>query len=353
MAPKVAIVGTGAMALVMMSTFAKAGVEVSAVVSRSAERAQNVARWTGRPIGTTDLNSVLERADIDAIYVANRPSEHAAAVIAALRAGKAVLCEKPIATSSSELVAIVEAAAETRTLCMEAIWTQCLPSYRQFLSYARSGRWGTPRSLVATFSYPAAGAELLAFQSPERGGVLLDRGIYLIALAVSLFGEVDRVDAQLSFSDQGVDTEAFLLLGHRSGARSQLATSFDRQMSNTAQLHCSEGLIEIRDPLIGSEAVSTVRSHFRSLTQQKKFPDSLSSRLKARLRQNSQIRQLKRFIDGPKMHRTGFGSDEYLSQAEHFFALLSAKKVESDIVPLSLSIQVMEIIDRAKRMNNR
>ena len=70
---KFAVVGTGAMAATMMSTFARAGVRVLAVVSKSKERASRFASAFDISSAETNLTAVLERSDIDAVYIVNAP----------------------------------------------------------------------------------------------------------------------------------------------------------------------------------------------------------------------------------------------------------------------------------------
>ena len=73
------------------------GAIISAVASRSVERAQAYAQKHSIPDISDDYQALVERDDIDLVYNALPPSEHAAMTIAALRAGKPVLCEKPFA----------------------------------------------------------------------------------------------------------------------------------------------------------------------------------------------------------------------------------------------------------------
>jgi predicted dehydrogenase len=335
----------------MTMAMASAGVRVNAVASACPERAAAFAKSNGIAAGSSDLQSVLGRADVDAVYVANAPKQHAATVIAALRAGKAVLCEKPMATSEAEMVAIIKAAEQTGLLCMEAIWTLCLPTYRRFFDYARSGDWGEPKSLIASFSYPIGETDDEKAIPAERAGVLLDRGIYLVALALSVFGGVKEITTQIQFDVSGTDTAAFLQLEHHTGAHSQLAASFDCLMPNNASLHCSRGMLEIQSPLIGSEMLSTRKSDLLYTLSQKDERPSFAKNLKQRLRRSPGIRRLKRTLDQPTCHHFAFGDSGYAPQLGHFLALLDGKKAESDIVPLKLSLEIIQIIDQARKIS--
>lgn len=346
---KFAVVGTGLMAAAMMSTFAKAGIRVTAVVSRDPERAHRFAQAFGIPFSAASVGSVVERSDVDAVYIASAPQDHASNCMVALEAGKAVLCEKPIALSEAEALQIWELSRKKKTLCMEGLWTLFLPSYIRFLELSRSGRMGRPGNLVADFGYP------LGLEERQRndGGVLLDRGIYLIALALRVFGHVERVDAHLGLSNSGIDEDAFLQLHHRDGGHSQLAASFTALSSNTATLSCSRGWIRLEAPLIGSETVSTLNTSSTQRVQNAMRPPSLRAKLLRRLRENPDLRRINRAMKKPAAKQMPFGTDQYLPEINHFVGLLRRGVNESDIVPMEFSLDIQRIIERARADHSR
>jgi predicted dehydrogenase len=349
---KFAIVGTGPMAATMMSTFARAGVRVQAVVSKSEERASRFASAFDISSSETNLATVLERSDIDAVYVANAPREHATTCIAALEAGKAVLCEKPIALSEIETQGVLQAARKAQILCMEGLWTLLLPSYRRFLELSLQEASGSRSNLVAGFGYPINEETQGALLAPDRGA-MLDRGVYLIALALKVFGPVDRVDACLELTNAGVDREAFLQLRHRNGGYSQLAASFDNLLSNNATLSCSERSIHLEPPLIGSESVAIQRKP--RLNAQHVAGDSwFREKIIGKLRANSHLRRLNQAMNrSTSFQHIPFGADRYLPEVNHFIDLLRSGAQQSEVVPLNLSLGIQRIIDGARKDNAR
>ena len=345
---KFAIIGTGVMAATMMKTFSKAGIVVTAVVSRDAERAGQFAKAFAIPAGLADLDSVLRRNDVDAVYIANAPQEHAKTCIAALEAGKAVLCEKPMALSEAEAQRVVDTARRTQTLCMEGLWTFFLPTYERVLELSRTRQLGRINSLIANFGYPIRYKAQSSLPGKDRGGVLLDRGIYLIALALKVLGPVDRVDAHLNLSQFAVDEDAFLQMRHSDGTHSQLSASFNSLMSNTATLACVHGMIQMEAPLIGSEAVSILRAPDTSALGDPAQPLSFREKIKRKLSENPQLRRLNQMMKGSAFQHLPFGPDRYLPELNHFVALLRAGAQESDIVPLDLSLEIQRIIGLAR-----
>lgn len=341
------------MAASMMATFAQAGVRVAAVASRDQQRALRFARAFGIPAASEGLSSLLQSAEVDAIYIANSNAEHASTAIAALEAGKAVLCEKPLALSAAEAERVAEASRRSGSLCMEAIWTLFLPAYRRFLELARTKTYGVPAHLFADFGYPVSEDALPSLFSPTAG-VLLDRGTYLVALALNVFGPVERVDAQLGFTAHGVDNHASLQLSHSGGGQSQLSASFTSLMSNAAALACSGGIVRLDEPLIGAETVSVqLTLAERNALGDPTLPPALRQKLARRLRQWTPLRRLKRALPSARREHLSYGLDQYLPQLEHFLSLMKAGATESDVVPLEFSLAIQRVIGQARVGNLR
>jgi predicted dehydrogenase len=337
------------MAATMMLTFAQAGVRVTAVASHDPDRARRFAKAHGIPTATSDLLSLLHRTEVDAIYIANGPVDHAATTIAALEAGKPVLCEKPLALSADEAERVIHTAQQTGKLCMEGIWTPFLPAYRRFFDLARAKHCGEPAHLHADFGYPVAEDAFPRLFSPAAGGVLLDRGVYLVALALQVFGPVERVQAQLDFSSRGVESQASLQLSHSGGGQSQLSASFSTLMANNATLACSEGNIRLEEPLIGSEAVSIRHSSAeRASSQETTFPLGVKKKLAYTLRRNPRLRRLRRALPSARREHLSYGHDQYLPQLEHFLGLMKSGARESSVVSLELSMAIQRVIGQAR-----
>ena len=350
---KFGVIGTGSMAASMMPAFAQADVHVTAVASRDPQRALQFARNFGIPTVSKSLSSLLQSPEVNAIYIANSNAEHATTAIAALEAGKAVLCEKPLALSTSEAERVAEASRRTRSLCMEGIWTLLLPAYRRFLELARTKTCGVPVHLYADFGYPVSEEALPGLFSPTSG-VLLDRGIYLVALALNVFGPAEALNARLAFTPRGVDNHASLQLNHTGGGQSQLSTSFTSLMSNTAALACTGGMIRLEEPLIGAETVSVqFMSAERSAPRDPTLPIGLKQKLVHRLRQRALLRRFKLALPSARREYLSYGPDQYLPQLHHFLDLLKVGARESDVVPLELSLAIQRVIEQARADHRR
>ena len=129
-------------------------VQVAAVAARDLSRAQAYATTNGIPAAYDSYDALLARPDIDAIYNALPPSRHADLTIAALRAGKHVLCEKPFAMNAAEARAMVDAGTQSGRVLMEAFHYRYHPLFGALLDTVRSGQLGRLESIAATFVVP-------------------------------------------------------------------------------------------------------------------------------------------------------------------------------------------------------
>ncbi|MHA7873654.1 MAG: Gfo/Idh/MocA family protein, partial [Hyphococcus sp.] len=304
-------VGTGAMAEAMLAAVRHApDVRVSAVCSHAGARARAFAEAHGIDGAYDGLADMLASADINAVYVANRTRDHAAASIAALDAGKHVLCEKPFAIHGEEGAQVIAAAKASGRLFMEGLWTHFLPAYQRVKALADAQEVGAPKHLTAAYGYPSSPDARPRLFAPEDGGVVLDIAVYPLSLALRLLGDVGDLHADITRNTDGIDTHASLQLRHVNGAVSQLAASFDAMTSNTASLACAEGLISIPAPLFGAETVMVDRFATGAA------PAGASSKLKAALKQNPLLRRAKAAIGGNGEHHP-YGANQYLLQLEH------------------------------------
>lgn len=342
MSVRFGMAGTGAMAVAMLPAFRHApDADLIAVSSNSNERAQEFAATHGVEKSYGGFDAMLDDASIDAIYIANRTRDHASASIAALQAGKHVLCEKPFALNANEGEKVIAAARASGKLFMEGLWTHFLPAYQRVHDLVQTGEVGEPKQLVAGYGYPTSPEARPRLFYKDDGGVLLDIAVYPISLALRLMGPVDGVDADIKRNDEGVDTHASLQLHHGNGATSQLLASFDILTANAATIGCVEGQISIPAPLFGAEQV--VVDRFSAPANASR---GVSSGLKAALKQNPMLRRVKNALSGGEHHP--YGADQYLPQMQHFASLVERQKLQSDIASHELSLNVLRIIDRLR-----
>lgn len=273
----------------------------------------------------------------EAVYIAGRNRDHAARSLAALESGKAVLCEKPFAMTVGEAEEIVALSRQKGLLYMEAVPTPFLPAVAAALEAARSGRLGTLHTLEASFGYP------ISRQSHPRlfqadGGVLADRAVYPLMLALIALGSVERSEATVERDGQGIDVAARFILHHAGGARSDLAVSLGTLLDNSLRIEGDAAAVEVPPPLLGAQRFSVVPPG-----------RSAPSRRWRRLRQNPLVRRLCDIagrVGGSYLPHAGA---IHVHAVEHFSALFRAGAVESPVVTHERMLTVARLIEEARR----
>lgn len=346
------IIGTGQMAATMVSAMRlMSNIDVVAVCGSSFDRTKAFATQFGIAHVYVSLDEFLSQSNIDAVYIANGNVQHAPNTIASLQKGKAVLCEKPIAISEAECQQIISVANATGKLCMEAMWTHCLPSYQALFEINRQRQLGEPLHLYADFGYPVNEQDSpRMFANVMGNGVLLDRAVYPVSLAIRLMGSVKDVKAKVVKNAGGLDIHADLLLKHINGSQSQLSVSFQALLQNRATLSCQSGSASLEPPLLGSEMLKINYVNLGdSNSVQHAAQKGLKFTLKNRLKQSALLRFLKAKKAG-NTHFYSYGKSQYLPLLQHFCMMLEDKKLQSDWIPLSLSAEVQQVIAQAQTM---
>ncbi len=151
---------------------------------------QAVASVSGRnPFGIraerycNSYEALAEAKDIDGIYVGTIHPLHFPCVKMCLEAGKAVLCEKPVAMNAGELKEMIALAEEKNVFFMEAMWSRYLPAVRYVREQLAEGVYGVPRYMHITFGNAVPESNARIHRSALGGGALLDVGVYGINLA--------------------------------------------------------------------------------------------------------------------------------------------------------------------------
>ncbi|MEO8812071.1 MAG: Gfo/Idh/MocA family oxidoreductase [Caulobacteraceae bacterium] len=179
---------------------------ITAVAARDPTRARAFADEYGIEVVAEDYAALIARDDIDLIYNALPPAGHARWTIAALEAGKHVLCEKPFARDAGEARAMVEAAARARRVLLEAFHYRFHAVMRRAEALVRQGALGTLRRGAAEFHapIPRTAAEL-RWRADQGGGALMDLGCYPLHALRTLVGAEPVIDHAHGMFVSGVD----------------------------------------------------------------------------------------------------------------------------------------------------
>ena len=168
--------------------------EVVAIASRDLERARAAASELGIARAFGSYEDLLADPDVDAVYNPLPNHLHAEWTIAAARAGKHVLCEKPLATTSADAERMIQACEAEGVLLMEAFMYRLHPTWEAVTSLVASGRIGELKTVQSWFSYFNDDPGDIRNLVETGGGALYDIGCYCVNLSRMLFGaEPERV----------------------------------------------------------------------------------------------------------------------------------------------------------------
>ena len=164
--------------------------------------------------------ALLSDPEVDAVYVALANHAHRPWTLAALEAGKHVLCEKPLGLNEADVHAMAAAAAKHKRTLMEAFMYRFHPRMLALHDAARD-----VRSLHAAFSFTLRGDTDYRWQVDLGGGALLDVGCYTLDVARWFLGEPFTVHAVMH--EVGVDMSVATVLGFENGAEATTWASFE------------------------------------------------------------------------------------------------------------------------------
>jgi predicted dehydrogenase len=223
--------------------------ELIAVASRDKGRAQAFADTHSVAKAYEGYQSLYDDDDVDAVYIATPHNFHFENAKAALQAGKAVMCEKPIAIHPSELVELIQIAKASSGYLMEAMWTYFLPAIIKSQEWVKSGRIGKILQVKADFGYSTHYDPMSRMYNPHlAGGVLLDMGIYPISVPALMIDALpEQVKVVVKKAKTGVDSEVTMLFEYGDGSLANLCASFRAKLNNWAYIIGEKGYIALPD----------------------------------------------------------------------------------------------------------
>jgi predicted dehydrogenase len=245
------ITGTGAIAGLFANDLGLLPqARVTAVHSRSLEKAQDFAARFGEAKAYDDEATFLADPAIEAVYIATPNHLHAAQALKAIAAGKPVLIEKPIALASVDVEAIALSAGERGVFAMEAMWSRFLPAVRSAREQIAAGRIGAIRRIRADLSYLRPEEPGSRFYDPVLGGgAAFDLGVYPLSLVLHLLGEPQAVSGNWLAAGTRVDRRSVFRLDYPA-AVAELSCGFDRNGTNRLLIEGERGGLVFEAPFL-------------------------------------------------------------------------------------------------------
>ncbi|MBC6608795.1 Gfo/Idh/MocA family oxidoreductase [Hymenobacter sp. BT188] len=286
-----------------------------AVASRSLSKAQGFAGRHGAAHAVGSYEELLKVPGIDVVYIATPHSEHHAHSLLCLRAGLPVLCEKAFALNAAQAQEMITVAQEQRVFLMEAFWTRFFPAVTKALELVQAGVIGEVKHLVADFGFAAPyEPQGRLFNPALAGGSLLDIGVYPLFISQLFLGEPQSVRAVATRAGTGVDVNCAMVLAYASGATASVFSTLAAPTDNQCILYGTKGQLQ----LLGRfHAPDGVRLQLTGQPQAQEMP----------------------------CEKQGLG---YHYEAEQVQQCLSQGLLESPLLPLAFSLELMQQLDTVR-----
>ena len=247
---RIGVMGTGRIVEKWARDVIRAGAaEVTAIASRDEGRARQAAERYAIPRAYGSYEAMLADDVCEAVYIATPHTMHRDCAIMAMKAGKHVLCEKPIAPNAAQLREMIECARKTGVLLMEGMWTRFFPATQEIRRLAQSGELGEVRMIQADFSFETPfETRTRMFDPAQAGGALLDIGCYGLHYAMYIYGAApEKISGTAVLGQSGVDEQAVLALRFPGDRMASVACGLRVSLPDTARIHGTRGSIEARE----------------------------------------------------------------------------------------------------------
>ena len=229
--------------------------QITGLVSGHRDKAERIAAEYGVPASSIynyeNFDEIAHNPAIDAVYVALPNSMHAEYTIRAAKAGKHVLCEKPMSTNVADAEAMIAACKAARVKLMIAYRCHYEPTNLKAIQLIRSGALGQVQAIESSFGFNIAPGEWRLSKKLAGGGPLFDVGIYSLNACRYLTGEEpEHIAANASVIDQDgrfneVEENVSWTMKFPSGIVASCNTTYGANMEGFYRVHGPKGWLEV------------------------------------------------------------------------------------------------------------
>jgi len=319
------IVGTGLMGrLFPPDLVSQPGNKIVGILSRNIESAHKLAKFhnLSTDLCFTDFDAAVNRPEVHVVYLATPPSEHARQTVAAVKFKKAVLCEKPFTVNKKDALEAVEAARNEKVFLLEALFSHYTPSWVALRQIFRGKHaeislkdLGKPLHLEAHIGIPQSPETAPAlFDASCAGGALGAVSVYPINLCYAIFGVRPKsFTGRITKGPSGVDEENDVEFQYEGNATAHWTGHIRKKHAEAALVKTENGQVEIAAPWWCPSKI-TVRVNGK--------PDHV--------------------ID-VNIQGKGYGYE-----ANEVNRCLDAGLLESEVFPLDMSLDIMDLMDELR-----
>jgi predicted dehydrogenase len=284
-----------------------------AAAARNLDNAKQFAIELGFEKAYGSYKEMVQDPEVDIVYIATPHAMHMEHSILCLEHKKAVLCEKAFAMNTKEVDRMIKVSKENNTFLMEAFWTIFSAKFIKVLELSKEEGLGQLKFVKSDFMFKAEFDPDKRLYNIDLGaGSLLDIGIYPIFRSLMLLGKPTSMKTMANIRSNGVEDSISMLFGYENGAMAVLTSSFESSCHNETELCFEHGFIKfIREP------------EFPILIERNGIQEEIH-------------------IEQPE----GMG---YELEANHVMECLDSGLIESPVLPLSRSRELMEIMDAVRK----
>ncbi len=285
-----------------------------AVASRNIKKANSFQEKFDAVKAYGSYQELFEDDSVDIVYIGTPMSSHYKNMLDALEHGKHVLCEKSFTLNAKEAKHIKEIAIKKKLFVMEALWTRFNPTMNEILRSIEEGIIGEVESIEVEFSiYRDFDPESRIFSNQLGGGALLDVGIYPITFMDLIMGIKDaEVSSTSKLCETGVDIQDTVSMT-KGSVKAELYFGVNRAGENLGIINGTNGTIKVKD---------FWATQYAEVIQDNQTVDT---------------------IELP------FACNGLEYQLNHMLERINDGFTESDIMPLSKTIEVMTFMDTLRK----
>ncbi len=287
------------------------GAKLEAVASKTERKAEDLGKTFGVKKIYNNYEGLVNNHAVDVIYIATTHNFHYQNALFCLTHGKHVLCEKPITLNADQAEDLIKTARNNNLFLMEAMWTRFLPCIIKLNELIEQDIIGEIKHITADFGINREfDPKIRAFNPELGGGALLDLGIYPINFARMVYKQSPcKIKSSADIGITKVDEKSCYLFEYENGQTAMLSSSYRLLMTHEAFIFGTKGYLKIPDFY---------------------HPTKIVLKLEAKPK---------------KIFRFPFKSTGYNYEALEVMKCLISNQIESKIMPLNETLEIMKTMD--------
>jgi predicted dehydrogenase len=302
------------------TTFAEDLVQVQTsqlygVASRNYTKAKSFATKFQAQKAYGSYQDLINDPEIDVVYIATPHAFHFKWALACLRAKKHVLCEKPMCLNAIQTERLIAEAKQQNCFLMEAIWTRFMPTMHQTIALLDAKRIGDVVAVEADFGFkPDYNPQSRLFNPSLGGGSLMDIGLYPIFLSLLFLGSPSTVKAMARKAPTGVDAYCSMMFDYPNGEKALLKSTFELVTATEAYIYGTKGSLKLHTRFHKSQKVEVFDEDHNSV----------------------------------ELFQLPYQGNGYIHEIEEVNNCILQQHIQSDLLPLSFSLELAQLLDRVK-----